>query len=151
MINHQQITYGDGLSLSEASVCSSMDIRTPDIHPVYNGNRSVIQSEMVGQIISSNTSFGDQLVSPTTATIPTQHWNQYQDPSMVWTSTTDTSNEMMVSPSIALNYPHSINSEENDESSSNSCPSEIEEKVRLFITLLTLNIQYQQKLKSIIR
>lgn len=110
-----------------------MDIHTPDIHPVYNGNSNIIQSEVVGQIIANNNSFGDQLISPTITTIPTQHWNQYQDSSMVWTSTTDTSNEMMVSPSMTISYPYSINSEENDESSSNSCPSEIEEKVSFFI------------------
>ncbi|EPB90212.1 hypothetical protein HMPREF1544_02896 [Mucor circinelloides 1006PhL] len=127
MINHQQITYADGLSLSGASACSSMDIRTPDIHPVYSNSNS-IPNEMVGQTIATQSSLRDQLTSPTTANAPTQQWHQYQDASMMWTSTTDTS----VDPSICLSYPPSIHSEENDESSSNSCLSEIEEKMMLY-------------------
>ena len=80
---------------------------------------------MVGQAIATQSSLRDQLTSPTTANAPTQQWHQYQDASMMWTSTTDTS----IDPSICLSYPPSIHSEENDESSSNSCLSEIEEKV----------------------
>lgn len=124
MINHQQMTYGDGLSLSGASVCSSMGIRTPDIHPVYSSGSS-IPTEMVGQTIATQSTFRDQLASPTMTNAPTQQWHQYQDASMMWTSTADTS----IDPSMDLSYPPSIHSEENDESSFNSCLSEEEEKV----------------------
>ncbi|GAN06139.1 conserved hypothetical protein [Mucor ambiguus] len=127
MINHQQMTYGDGLSLSGASVCSSMDIRTPDIHPVYSNGNSV-PTEIVGQTIATQSTFRDQLASPTTINAPTQQWHQHQDTSMIWTSTTDTS----IEPSMDLSYPPSIHSEENDECSSNSCLSEIEEKMALY-------------------
>ncbi|KAK4512200.1 uncharacterized protein ATC70_013443 [Mucor velutinosus] len=127
MIQHQQMTHGDGLSLSGASVCSSMDIRTPDIHPVYSNGNS-IPAEMVGQAIATQSTFRDQVGSPTITNAPTQQWHQHQDTSMISTSTTDAS----IDPSMDLSYPPSIHSEENDESSSNSCISEIEEKMVLY-------------------
>lgn len=57
---HMNMVYGDGLSLSESSMCSSADICSPDIHPVPD--TIGIPSDMVAQ-----TAVDDSSSSPTGA------------------------------------------------------------------------------------
>ncbi|CEP10745.1 hypothetical protein [Parasitella parasitica] len=124
-INHQQIAYEDGMSLSGVQVCSSLDVHTPNIHPIYNIS---IPSGMAGHAMATDTSLGDQVISPTT-TVSTQHWHQYQDPPMAGASTVGTFNDSI--SSVESSYPSSITSEENDESCSVSWSSETEQKMTL--------------------
>ncbi|KAI8644866.1 hypothetical protein BD408DRAFT_412632 [Parasitella parasitica] len=106
-INRQQIAYGDGISLSEAIS---------------------IPPEIVGQAMTTNASLGNQITLQATTALA-QHWPQYQDPSMVETSTMDTFNDLM--STVESGYPPSISSEENDESCSVSCSSDTEQKMAL--------------------
>jgi hypothetical protein len=51
---HMAITYGDGLPLSDSSVCSSTDICSPDIHPI--ADTMGMPSDMVAQVLNPSSS-----------------------------------------------------------------------------------------------
>lgn len=85
---HMTMAYGDGLSLSESSVCSSIDIRSPDIHPVPD--TIGMPSGMVAQAITHNILSSPTISHHCNSNMMTSQQTSNTNPVLAWPSSTTT-------------------------------------------------------------